>query len=138
MSDDLLTRLKEKAIKPRFSESLTMKIFLQLDSIEVTLANGYTGKQIAEELGIEQALFYSALHRARKKALKIAAADGQKTKVKPQQVTGAPAQKQNPITSIKTEEKEDTDDDFPKMFASKSSAAFANADLPHINKKKDK
>lgn len=139
MSDDLLTRLKEKAVKPRFSESLTMKIFLQLDSIETALANGYTGKQIAEELGIEQALFYSALHRARKRALKIAAAGDLTKKNQSQKI--APPPKAAAVTTTSpttTKTEEDTDDDFPKIFASKSSAAFANADLPHINKKKDK
>jgi len=93
MSDDLLKRLKEKSVQPRFSESLTMKIFKQLASIETALANGYTGKQIAEELGIEQALFYSALHRARKKASKIAAAGGL-TKNNQSQKTAPPKQAQ--------------------------------------------
>jgi transposase len=94
MSDDLLTRLKEKSVQPRFSESLPMKIFKQLASIETALANGYTGKQIAEELEIEPALFYSALQRARKKALKIAAAGGQQPKA-----ANAPNQNQNSTTN---------------------------------------
>jgi len=139
MSDNLIDRLKKKDVKPRFAESMTQKVLAQLDEIEAALEKGFTGKQIAEELGIEQNLFYSALRRARAKAAKKQTDSNkpinknQSQKIAPP--SAAAVTTTNP-TITKTEE--DTDDDFPKIFASKSSAAFANADLPHIKKNKDK
>jgi DNA-directed RNA polymerase specialized sigma subunit len=139
MSDNLIDRLKRKDVKPRFAESMTQKVLAQLDEIEEALEKGFTGKQIAEELGIEQNLFYSALRRARAKAAKKQA-DGNKPTDKNQSQKTAPPPSAAAVTTTNqsTQTEEDKDDEFPKIFASKSSAAFANADLPHINKKKDK
>jgi transposase-like protein len=138
MSDNLIDRLKKKDVKPRFAESMTQKVLAQLDEIEDALEKGFTGKQIAEELGIEQNLFYSALRRARVKAAKKEANSNKPTDKSQSKKIASPSAA-SVTTTTKTEKtEEDTNDDFPKIFASKSSAAFANADLPHINKKKDK
>jgi len=65
-SDDILVRLLVNQ-PPKLS--LTKKIYAQLDGIEYALSRGYSIKQVAKILEIEQTLFSSTLHRVRKKAL---------------------------------------------------------------------
>jgi len=126
-------------------ESGTKRVYRLLAEIETQKAAGVSYSMMAEALGLEPARFRVYFFRAKKKrafnsvggntratsSASITSPAAIKPVVEPDLTTpedccAAQASRFNPMN-----------DDFPKIFESKSSAAFVNADLPHI-KKKDK